>query len=73
MPELTPANIVYAAAATVAVVAYVVFIVTPAWRSYGRLWERIAASLLTLYILAALLLVGAVLGFAAVLYSDEFL
>jgi hypothetical protein len=54
----------------IALVAYVVFIVAPAWGSYGRVWERIAASFLTLFMLASLLMVGIVLG-AAVIWTYD--
>jgi hypothetical protein len=40
----------------------VIFIVAPAWASYGRLWERIAAGFLSIYIGAALLGVGIAVG-----------
>ena len=56
----------------VTVVAWAVFIVAPAWTSYGRLWERFAASLLTLFILASLLGVGILVGIAAIyLYAGS--
>jgi hypothetical protein len=46
--------------------AWAVFILAPAWTSYGRLWERVAASFLTLFILATLLGIGVVIGLAVV-------
>ena len=52
----------------VALVAYAVLIVAPAWASYGRVWERIAASFMTLFILATLVGMGAAIG-AAVVWS----
>jgi hypothetical protein len=51
-------------------ICYGVFIVTPAWTSYGRVWERIAASVLTVFILATLMMVGIVLGAAVVWTYD---
>jgi hypothetical protein len=69
---LNPTEIVVAAAGAVALVGYAVFIVAPAWTSYGRLWERLGASLLTLFILATLLGVGAALGFAIFWSYDHF-
>jgi hypothetical protein len=53
-------------AAAVSVMAYAVFILAPAWTSYGRIWERVAASLLTLFILATLLGIGVAIGLAIV-------
>jgi hypothetical protein len=34
----------------------------PSWASYGRLWERIAAGFLSIYIAAALVGVGIAVG-----------
>ena len=54
-------------AGAVTLVAYGLFIVAPAWGSYGRLWEKIAASFLTLFILAALVGIGVGVG-AGIIY-----
>ena len=43
----------------------------PAWTSYSRVWERLAATLLSLYILAAFALAGSGLGAAILWYYDE--
>jgi hypothetical protein len=59
-------NAAIGGAAAVSVMAYAVFILTPAWTSYGRAWERVAASLLTLFILATLLGIGIAIGLAIV-------
>ena len=48
--------------------AYVVLIVLPAWGSYGRWWERFAASFMTIFILATLIGVGVGIG-AAIVWS----
>jgi hypothetical protein len=53
-------------AAALAAMSYAVFILAPAWSSYGRWWERIAASFLTLFILVTLLGIGIALGLAVV-------
>jgi hypothetical protein len=71
MPDLTtltPTQISVGAGALVALVAYGALIVAPAWASYGRVWERIAASFMTLFILATLVGLGAGLG-AAIVWS----
>ena len=44
----------------------------PAWRCYGRLWEKLAASFLTLFILATLLGIGAAIGLAVVWTYDRY-
>ena len=53
-------------AAALCAMAYAVFILAPAWTSYGRAWERVAASFLTLFILATLLGIGIAIGLAIV-------
>ena len=66
----SPVQISIALAALIVVICYLTFIVTPAWTSYGRVWERIAASVLTLFMLASLLMVGVLLGAAVVWTYD---
>jgi hypothetical protein len=68
MPDLSLTEIAIGAGALISLVAYAVLIVVPAWTSYGRIWERIAASLLTLFMLATLVGVGAGIG-AAIVWS----
>ena len=55
-------TIAIGAAAAACAMAWAVFILAPAWTSYGRWWERIAASFMTLFILASLVGVGAGIG-----------
>ena len=62
LTRLSVTEITLGATGLVALVAFAVFIVAPAWGSYGRLWERIAASFLSIYIGAALLGVGVAAG-----------
>ncbi len=42
--------------------AWVGLIAVPAWQAYSRVWERILAVVLSLYTLAAFILVGGALG-----------
>jgi hypothetical protein len=42
-------------------------ILAPAWTAYSRLWERVAASILSLYVLAVFVGIG-VAGALAVVY-----
>lgn len=53
-------------------VAWVGLMAVPAWQSYGRLWERMAAIFLTVYSLAAFMIVGAGLGLAVIWFWDRF-
>jgi hypothetical protein len=47
---------------------YATLILLPAWTSYSRLWERLAATVLTLYVLAVLVGIGVVGALAAVYF-----
>ena len=47
---------------------YAGLILRPAWISYSRLWERLAATVLSLYVLAVLVGVGVVGALAAVYF-----
>jgi hypothetical protein len=51
--------------------AYVGLIVVPAWTAYSRIWERLAATLLTLYVLAGFLILGVVGGAAVIWFWDR--
>ena len=70
--SLSTTEIVIAVSAAVAAVAYGIFILAPAWTSYGRLWEKIGAGFLTLFMLATLLGIGVAIGVALVLSYDRF-
>ncbi|MEA2218186.1 MAG: hypothetical protein QOJ35_812 [Solirubrobacteraceae bacterium] len=50
--------------------AFVALIAFPAWTAYSKTWERVAASFLSLFVLAALVLVGALGGAAIAYYWD---
>jgi hypothetical protein len=54
-----------------ALAAYVAFILVPAWTAYTRIWERLAAAVLSLYVLAAFVGVGAAGGGAIVWFWDR--
>ena len=53
-------------------VAWVGLMAVPAWQSYGRTWERLAAVFLTRYSLAAFMIVGTALGVAVIWFWDRF-
>ncbi len=71
LENLSPTDFAIGGAGVVVVIAYVVFLVLPAWASYGRWWEKIAASFLTLFMLATLLVLGGSLGLALVWSYDR--
>jgi hypothetical protein len=70
--DLSNTEIAIALASGVVGACYIALILVPAWRCYGRLWEKIAASFLTLFILATLLGVGAAIGLAVVWTYDTY-
>ena len=59
------------AAVVIGLVAWVVLVLIPAWGSYSRLWDRFLATILSLYVLAAFVLVGAGIGAVVLWYSDR--
>jgi hypothetical protein len=46
-------------------------ILVPTWGAYTRLWERLAAAVLSLYVLAVLVGVGVLAALAMVVYVWE--
>jgi hypothetical protein len=53
------------------VAAYGAFILVPAWTAYSRVWQRVAAAVLSLYVLAAFVGLGAAGGAAIVWFWDR--
>lgn len=51
--------------------AYAGFILVPAWSAYTRLWERVAAAFLSLYVLLAFVGLGVAGGAAVVWFWDR--
>ncbi|MFL5780322.1 MAG: hypothetical protein ACJ760_03325 [Thermoleophilaceae bacterium] len=62
MLDLSPTQISLGVAGAATLVAYGMFILVPAVGSYGRVWEKIAAGFLSLFILAALVGIGVGIG-----------
>jgi hypothetical protein len=54
-----------------ALAAYAALILVPAWNAYSRLWERVAAAFMSLYVLAAFVGLGFVGGAAIVWFWDR--
>jgi hypothetical protein len=59
------------AAVVIGLVAWAALVLIPAWGSYSRLWDRFLATILSLYVLAAFVLVGAGIGAVVLWYSDR--
>ncbi len=70
----TDDKITYAVAAVtalVSVIAWVTLILVPAWTSYWRLRERVLAVVMSVYVLAAFVGMGACVGGAFLYYYDR--
>jgi hypothetical protein len=65
--------LLYGIAAVICLVVFVTLILSPALSSYGRIWEKAAAGFLSLFVLAALILGGVVIGLAFVYYYNDIL
>jgi hypothetical protein len=61
----------FGAAGLLTVCAFVGLILVPAIGSYGRVWEKLVAGFLSLFVLAALVLIGLVIGVVIFLNWDE--
>jgi hypothetical protein len=61
-------DLVAVCAGTFGLALYAGLILIPAWTSYSRLWERLAATVLSLYVLAVLVGVGVAGALAAVYF-----
>jgi hypothetical protein len=70
--ELSTTEIVIALAGALTLACYVALILVPATRCYGRVWEKFAAGVLTLYVLGTLLGIGAAIGLAIVWTYDTY-
>ena len=63
--------LVAACSGVFALAAWIGLIAVPAWQSYARVWERFAAVFLTLYSLAAFMIIGVAGGATVVWFWDQ--
>ena len=68
MSRTTINELVAGAALVLGTALYAGLILRPAWTSYSRLWERVAAAVLSLYVLALLVGIGVAGALAAVYF-----
>jgi O-antigen ligase len=74
MPRLVAIGTEYylfGGAGVISLLAFAALILVPALGSYGRTWEKATAALLSLFVLAALLLLGVALGVLIVYFWDD--
>jgi len=72
MSNETTIHVIVGGSAVVGLVAYIGLILVPAVRAYSGVWQRLAASFLTLYVLAAFMLLGVAGGAAIVWFWDRY-
>lgn len=63
--------LLYGVAAVIILAAFVTLILVPAVSSYGRIWEKAAAGFVSLFVLAALVVIGVLGGLVIVYYYNE--
>lgn len=68
MSETEVTYLVVACAGVFGLALFIGLILAPAWSSYSRTWERLAASVLSLYVLGALVGLGVAAGLVVVYY-----
>jgi hypothetical protein len=61
-------ELVAGASAIIGIAVYAGLILRPAWTAYSRLWERLAAAVLSLYVLAVFVGAGVAGALAAVYF-----
>jgi hypothetical protein len=71
MTNQTWTYIAIGSAAGVSLIAWVALVLVPAWTSFSTIWERLVATVLSVYVLAAFALVGLLLGGGFLWYFDE--
>jgi hypothetical protein len=71
LTDLGHQYLLYGAAAVICLAVFVTLILTPALSAYGRLWEKAAAGFLSVFVLAALVVGGVVIGLVFVLYYPD--
>jgi hypothetical protein len=71
LTDLGHQYLLYGAAAAICLVVFVTLILQPALSSYGRFWEKAVAGFLSVFVLAALVIGGVVIGLAVVYYYTD--
>ncbi|HEU5254334.1 MAG TPA: hypothetical protein VFU16_13530 [Solirubrobacterales bacterium] len=71
LTDLGHQYLLYGIAAAVCLVIFVTLILSPALSAYGRVWEKAAAGFLSVFVLAALVIGGVVIGLAVVYYYTD--
>ena len=71
LADLGHQYLLYGVAGAICLVVFVTLILSPALSAYGRIWEKAAAGFLSVFVLAALVLGGVVIGLVIVYYYND--
>jgi hypothetical protein len=71
LAKIAPEYLLFGGAGLVSLLAFTLLILVPAIGSYGRGWEKATAAALSLFVLAALVLIGVAAGVAIVYFWDD--
>jgi hypothetical protein len=71
MTEDQKTYLIAGVAGAISLIAWLALVVVPAWRSYWRVRDRLVATLLSVYVLAAFVLAGAGVGLGALWYFSD--
>ena len=71
LTDLGHQYLLYGIAGAICITVFVGLILVPALSAYGRIWEKAAAGFLSVFVLAALVLGGVVIGLVVVYYYPD--
>jgi hypothetical protein len=71
LAKIEPEYLLFGGAALISVLAFAILILVPAVGSYARGWEKATAAFLSLFVLAALVMVGIAAGVAIVYFWED--
>ena len=71
LAKIAPEYLLFGGAGLISLFAFTLLILVPAISSYGRAWEKATAAALSLFVLAALVLIGVAAGVAIVYFWDD--
>ena len=71
LARIAPEYLLFGGAGLISLLAFGLLILAPALGAYPRPWEKLAAGFLSLFVLAALVLIGLVIGVLIFLNWDD--
>lgn len=71
LADLGREYLLFGIAGIVCLAIFVSLILSPALSAYGRIWEKAAAGFLSVFVLAALIIGGVVIGLVVVYYYND--